>query len=158
MTFVVELRELKKSLPRPVPRFWQRTAQGLCALRLRLAFLGLVGVVFDFPVARGVSSSAGVLASLCGLLTAAVSATLGLLRDTSVGLAALFSDASPGFRLGQRLSLCFGEPLLPLDICPETGPFPTLSGNCLFALGACAWLLFGCGFSRQRPAKSGHGP
>ncbi len=158
MTFVVELRELKKSLPQPVVRFWQRAAHELCALRTRLAFLGLLGVVLEYPVERGVTSNDGVLALLCGVLTAAVSATLGLLHDTGSLFSALFSDhASPVLLLGHRLSLCFEEPLLPFEVCPETGPFPAFSGNCLFGLVASALLLFGCGFKRQEPAKLGNG-
>jgi hypothetical protein len=77
-----------------------------------------------------------------------------LLGDTSSALSHLFGNyAGPALRLGQPLSLCFGEPSLPLDICPDAGAFPALSGNCLLALVACALLLFGCGFSRQEPAK-----
>ncbi len=122
MTFVVELRELKKNLPGPLSHFWQRSARGLCALRIRLAPFGLLGLSFGFPVDASSAASGGVLAVLCAVLSAAVSATLGLLCDASSGLSALLSaDASPAFRLGQRLSLCLGEPLLPFDICPEGG-------------------------------------
>ena len=155
MTFVAELRDSKKSPPRPTAHFWQRVASELCGLRVRVAFLGMLGVALDYALDRSVTSSDSVLALLCSVLTAAVSATLGLLRDTSIGLGSLFSDhASPVLQFGQELGLCFGEPPLPLDICPEAGPFPALSGNGLFALVACAVLLFGCGFSRQEPAKS----
>jgi hypothetical protein len=152
MTFVVELRNLKKSLPLRAPLLWQSAARQLCGLPA--AALGLLGVALEFPVNESVTASGGILALLCSVLTAAVSATLGLLGDTSSALSRLFGDhASPALRLGQPLSLCFGEPLLPLDICPEAGAFPTLSGNCLLALVACALVLFGCGFSRQEPAK-----
>jgi hypothetical protein len=90
------------------------------------------------------------LAGLCDVLTAAVSATFALLCDASDGLSALFSDPpSPIFGLAERLNRCFGESLLPFDTCPVAGPFPTFSGLRLCALGACALLLFGCGFRRR---------
>ncbi len=151
MTFVVELRDLKKNLPRPVPHFWQRV---LCVLRTRLAFLGLLGFALGSPVIG--APSGGALALLCGVLSAAVSATLGLLCDASMALSALFSDdASPALRLGQRLSLCFGAPLSPFDICHESRSFPTVSGYALSALAACSLLLFGSGFSRRESVQRG---
>jgi len=153
MTFVVQLRDLKR-LPRRAPLLlWQHATRQLCGLPVRVAVLGVLGVALEYPV-DSVTASGGILALLCNVLTAAVSATLGLLGDTSSALSPLFGDyASPALRLGQPLSLCFGEPLLALDICPEAGAFPALSRNCLLALVACALLLFGCGFSRQEPAK-----
>jgi hypothetical protein len=92
------------------------------------------------------------------VLTALASATLGLLRDVSVGWCLLFGDdASPLLRLGQRASLCFGEPRFPFDVCPEAGPFPAFSGIYACALVGCALFLFGCGFSRKEPAMQGKG-
>lgn len=154
MTFVVELRVLKKSLPRPVTHFWQRTWGALCALRIRLAFLGLLGCALDCPLDAGVTAGSGLLALLCGVLTAAASATLGLFCEASSALSALVNDHTGGVLQHEHgLYPHFAEPLLKFDICPETGPFPALSGHCLCALGACALLLFGGGFSRRTPAN-----
>ena len=158
MTFVVELRDLKKSLPRPVTHFWQRSVDALRALRVRLVFLGLLVVALGYPVEGGAAPHDGVLATLCAVLTAAVSATAGLLCDASGGLLGLLGDpSSPAFKLPQRLSLCFAEPALPLDICPATGPFPTFSGHRAWALAACVVLSFGCGYLRRMPVKQGTG-
>jgi hypothetical protein len=152
MTFVVELRDPKKSLPRPVSHFWQRAAEGLCTLRVRLAILGLLGLSLDCPLHASATRSGGTLALLCGILSAAVSATLGLLQNASSGMSAWFADdASPAFRLGQGLALCLGEPLFAFDICPETGPFPAVSWHSTLALAVSAFLLLGCG---PRPKQS----
>jgi hypothetical protein len=158
MTFVVELRDLMKGLPRPVIHFWQRAADDLCALRVRVALLGVLGLLglsLDCPL--GASGAAGgVPALLCGVLCAAVSATLGLLQNASSDLYALFSDdASPAFRLGQRLSPCFGEPLLSFDTCPEAGLFPVFSWHSTLALAICACLLLGCGPRRKESPEHG---
>src|SRR4051794_36991902 len=110
MTFVVKLRNLKKSLPRRAPLLWQSAARQLCGLPVRVAVLGLLGVALECPVHESVTTGGGILALLCSVLTAAVSATLGLLGDTSSALSHLFGDyASPALRLGQPLGLCFGE-------------------------------------------------
>ena len=94
------------------------------------------------------------LALLCGVLTAAASATLGLMCDASSALSGLFGDqTSLVFRFDRGLSLRFAEPLLKFDICPEAGPFPALSGHCLVGLAACAVLLFGTGFGHPEHAK-----
>jgi len=154
MTFVVELRDLKKSLPRPVTHFWQQAASALCALRVRLAFLGLLGCAMDCPLDASVTAGSGVLALLCGVLTAAASATLGLMCDATSALSGLLGDyASPAWRLDRGLGLHFAEPQLKFDICPQAGPFPALSGHSLVALVACALLLFGSGFSHREHAK-----
>jgi len=154
MTFVVELRDLKKSLPRPVTQLWQRSLDALCARRVRLAFLGLLLVALGYPVDGGAVSHDGVLATLCAVLTAAVSATAGLLCDASGDLLALFGDASsPAFGLPQGLNLCIAEPVLPLDICPAAGPFPAFSGYRGWALAACVVFMFGCGLGRRANAK-----
>ena len=158
MTFVVELRDLKKSLPRPVTHLWQRLPDALCTQRVRLVFLGLLLVALGYPVDAGASPHAGLLATLCAVLTAAVSATAGLLCDATGDLLALFADpSSPAFKLPQGLGLCFAEPVLPLDICPTTGPFPTFSGHRALALAACVVLLFGCGFRRRVAVEQGTG-
>jgi len=158
MTFVVELRDLKKSLPRPVTHFWQQAMGALCALRVRLALLGLLGCALDCPLDAGVTAGSGLLGLLCGVLAAAASATLGLLCEASSALYALVSDhESAVSQLEQGLNLHFSEPLMKFDICPDTGPFPTLSGHCLCALGACALLLFGGGLSRRQPANRHEG-
>jgi hypothetical protein len=156
MTIVVELRDLKKGLPRPVTHFWQRSLDALCALRVRLVSLGLLLVALGYPVDGAAAPHDGVLASLCAVLTAAVSATAGLVCDASGDLLALFADpSSPAFELSQRISLCFAEPALRLDVCPAAGPFPTFSGQRAWALAACVALMFGCGFARRASAKQG---
>jgi hypothetical protein len=154
MTFVVELRDLKRGLPRPIIHFWRRAADALCALRVRLAFLGLLGCALDCPLDASVTAGSGVLALLCGVLAAAASATLGLICDASSALSGLLGEhASPAFRLDRGLGLRFAEPVIKFDICPETGPFPAFSWHCLVALVACALLLFGSGFSHRERAK-----
>ncbi|HEY3256177.1 MAG TPA: hypothetical protein VGJ91_19595 [Polyangiaceae bacterium] len=156
MTFVVELRDLKKFLPRPSSHLWQRAIGALCVVRVRLALLGLLGFALVCPVDAPLGLRAGALASLCSVLSAAVAATLGLLRDACIGLSALFSDdSSPLFRLEQRSSLCFGEPMFPFDICPEAGPFPALSWHFALVLLICALLLFGCGIRRPESPRYG---
>jgi len=156
MTFVVELRDLKKSLPRPVAHFWQRVVELACVLRIRLVLLGLLGLALDYAFPPKVAPSGGAPALLCSVLSAAVSATLGLLGDASTGLYTLFGDsASPLFRLGQRLNLCFGEPVFALDICSEVGSFPTFSGHCTLALVACALFLFSGGVNQREVARRG---
>jgi hypothetical protein len=156
MTFVLELRDLKKSLPRPVTHLWQRSREAFCAQRVRLVFLGLLLLALGYPVDGGTAPHDSVLATLCAVLTAAVSATAGLLCDASGDLLALLGNpSSPAFELPHQLSLCFAEPVLPLDICPATGPFPTFSGHRAWALVACVVFSFGCGFGRHLAAKQG---
>ena len=155
MAFHVALHELKKNLTRPVTHFWPRASDVWCALRFRLAFLGLVGFALGFPFDAQVASG-GVLGLLCGVLTAAVSAMLGLLYDAGAGLYALFSDdASALIPLGRRLSLCLAEPVLPFDICADARAFPPFSGHSALALGA--WVLFLFGMYRRPSAKSDGG-
>ncbi|HKO48044.1 MAG TPA: hypothetical protein VJV79_09990 [Polyangiaceae bacterium] len=125
-------------------------------LRVRLALVSLLGAALDYYFAPKVAPSGGALALLCGVLSAAVSATVGLLRDASVGVSALFSaDVSPAFRLGQRLSLCFGEQVFPFDICAEAGPFPSFSWHSTVALMLGSALLFGCGVRPRHSPKLG---
>jgi len=156
MTIVVELRDLKKSLPRPVSHFWQRASQGLCMVRVRIACLCLLGLALGYPADAEAVPRDGVLAMLCAVLTAAVSATIGLLCDASSGLSGWFFDhSSPAFRLEQRFSVCFGEQVFPFDLCPAGGTFPTFSAQRLCALVACALLLFGCGLHRGRSVQLG---
>ena len=150
MTFVVELRDLKKCLPRPVTHLWQWSLKSLCVLRVRLACLGLLAVALGYPVDGVAASQGDVLAMLCALLTAAVSATAGLLCDASSDLLALFGDpSSPAFKFPHQLGMCFAEPVFPLDVCAAAEPFPTFSGHRAWALAACAVFLFGCGFGRR---------
>ena len=154
MTIALELRDLKKNLPRPVSHFWRRGAGLLCALRVRLALFGLIGFLLDRAFDDQIARDGGVLASLCGVLSAAVSATLGLLFDFSADVYTLFSaDASPVFRLGQRLSLCLGEQGWPFDACAAATPFPSFSWHFAVALMLFSPLLFGCGFPGQQSPK-----
>jgi hypothetical protein len=156
MTFVLDVRDRKKSLLRPVIHFWQRAGELLYVLRKHLALLGVLGFALDYPFAPKAAPIGSVLPLLCGVLSAAVSATLALLCNASIGLYSLFSDdASPLFRIGQRFNLCLGEPAFTSDICPEAGPFPAFSGHCALALVACALFLFGGGVSRKQPAEHG---
>lgn len=154
MTFAVELRDLKKSLPRPITLFWQRARGALCALRVRLVCLGLLAIAMGHPLDGGVAAHDSVLAALCEVLTAAVSATAGLLCDASSDLLALLGDPSSPLKV-QRLGLCLPESAFPLDICPASRPFPAFSGDRALALAACALFLFGCGFGRRGRARQG---
>jgi hypothetical protein len=150
MTFVVELRDLRKNLPRPISHLWQRATEALCVSRVRLLCLGLLAVALGYPVDPAGAPREGVLGMLCALLMALVSATNGLLCDASSGASALFGDhESSAFKLSQ----CFDEPLFPLGISPAAAAFPTFSGHAAFALAACALFLFGCGFGRRESAK-----
>jgi len=159
MTFVVELRDLKKILPQPLTHFWYRAPELLCLLRVRLALVSLLGFALDYHFDPRAAPSGGALALLCGLLSAAVSATLGLLCDASVGIAALFSnDANPVADLGQRLSLCFGEQVFPFDICAAAGTFPSFSWHSTVALMLCSLLSFGCGFRRPQSPRLARKP
>lgn len=152
MTLVVELRDLKQDRHRPSSCCWQRRLNSLCVQRLRIACLGLLAVAVGYPVDSGTLTRAGGLASLCDVLTAAVSASFALLCDAcDVLSASLIEPPSLVFGLSEQLSGCFGESLLPFDTCPAAGPLPTFSGLRLFALGACALLLFGCSFGRREP-------
>jgi len=157
MTFVVELRDLKKSLPRPLTYWWPHAANALCFVRVRFACLALLAVALGYPVEPGAVPHDGVLAALCGLLTAAVSAMTSLLCDASSSLVALLGDSSSSAFMHQSLGMCFAEPVLKLDICPASGPFPTFSGHRLWALAACVVFLFGCGFGRRASAQQGSG-
>ena len=153
MTQVVELRDLKKGLARPVSCCWQRSLQLLCALRFRAACFALLSVTLAFPIESGVATRGGALVTVCDLLTAAVSATFALLCDAISALSALLIDhANPLFGLAERLSPCLGEPFLPFETCPAAGPFPTFSGARLCALAACALLLCGCNYGRREAA------
>jgi len=153
MTFVVELRDLKRSLPRPVTHLWHRTTHAVCVVRVRLACLGLLVVALGYPVDASSGSRDGVLGMLCAVLTAAVSAATSLLCDTGNALFALFSDQSgPTLRLEEKLGLWFADPASPFDICPATGAFPDFSLQRACALAACALILFGCGFGHRKPA------
>ncbi|HYQ42277.1 MAG TPA: hypothetical protein VER11_09915 [Polyangiaceae bacterium] len=154
MTLVVELRDLKKSLPRPVTHLWHRTARAVCGVRVRVACLGLLIIALGDPLDAGSGSRNGVLGMLCAVLTAAVSAATSLLCDTGSALFALFGDqSSPALGLGQKLGLCFADPASPFDICPATGAFPAFSLQRACALAACALILFGCGFGHRKPAR-----
>jgi hypothetical protein len=156
MTFVVDLRDLKKSLARPVTHFWQRSLGALCVLRVRAVLLALLLVSLGYPVDGGAAPHDGALAMVCAVLTAFVSATVGLLCDASSGVLALFGDpSSPAFKLQERLGLCFAEPVLPLEFCPAAGPFPAFSGHRVWALAACTLFLFSCSFRRGAPAQQG---
>src|SRR5438477_10854306 len=111
MTIVVELRDLKKGLPRPITQLWQRATNALCVLRVRLACVALLGVALASPLEGGPAPYEGALAMLCAVLTAVVSATAGLLCDAGSDVLALFGDpANSAFRLQQGLSLCCTEP------------------------------------------------
>jgi len=153
MMFVVELHELRKRLPRPIIHFLRRAGDGLCPLRLRLAFFGLLGLTLDWSFDAALTRGSGALASLCGVLSAAGSALLGLLCDAGVGLFALFSDdANPASQAVQRLSVCFDAARSPFEICSDASPFPAFSRQFAAALLACALLLFGCSRSRAEAA------
>jgi hypothetical protein len=149
MTLVVELRDLKKNLPRPLAHFWQHATEAACLSRIRIACLVLLGIALGYPFDAGPARD-GVLAMLCAVLTALVSATTGLVCDAGSGVARLFGDHSNS---AFRLSQCFGEPILPVDISSVTAPFPAFSGHRMFALAACALFLFGCGVRRREPPR-----
>jgi hypothetical protein len=154
MTIVLALRDLKKNLVRPVSHLWPRAERRWCVVRVRLAFLGLLGLLLGDPLNPGLIADGHALAVLCGVLSAAVSAAVGLLCDASVGLCVLFrDDTSPVFRLGRRLSLCPEEQVFPLDLCLDAGPFPAFSLQSMIALLLCSLFLFGAGFRRTAPSR-----
>ena len=154
MTFVFQLRGSKKMLTRPATRFWRQTTHALCALRLRLAFVGLLGVALERPLAVDAAPEGGVLPLLCGVLTASVSATLGLLLDASRELTALFSrDSTPLSWLSQSAGRWLGEPPSPFALYRDSSDFPALSwySAALIGLAGAALSSLGGGFRRAEP-------
>lgn len=129
------------SLPRPISYVWLRFAEGLGSLLVRMAVLGPFGIGFALALGGGWPSG-GVLALICGALTALVAATLNLIFYALIGLSAFFiEDTSPVFWVWQKLSFVFGGLMFPLDMYPEPlqrvanlTPFPTL----LYAPGRIA--------------------
>ena len=128
-------------LPRPVSYFWMRFAEGLGTLLTRMAVLGLFGFGFAFALGGGLPTG-GVLALICGALTAVVAATLNLVFYAMIGLSAFFiEDTSPVYWVWQKLSFVFGGLMFPLDMYPSAlqkianaTPFPSL----LYAPGRIA--------------------
>ena len=128
-------------LPRPVSYFWMRFAEGLGTLLTRMAVLGSFGLGFAFALGGGLPAG-GVLALICGALTAVVAATLNLVFYAMIGLSAFFiEDTSPVYWVWQKLSFVFGGLMFPLDMYPSTlqqiadaTPFPSL----LYAPGRIA--------------------
>ena len=156
MAFQIALHDLKKNLSRPVTHFWQRAEGECCGLRIRPTFLVLLGFAFYSPLDARVAAGGGVLGLLCGLLTAAVSAMLGLVYDASIGVYALLgNDANSLLPLGQRLGLCFEEPVFAFDIC-SSRPFPPQWAQAALAFSACGLFLFSA--SRRRFRKTGSLP
>jgi hypothetical protein len=154
MTNVLELRDLKKHVPRPVTLLWSRTAERVCALRGRLALLSLLVLALDCSFSPRVAPNGGVLASLCAVLSAAVSAALGLVCDARFGLYTLINDDA-GQLAGQwqRVGEYLGAPVFAFDMCREVSPFPKFAAPDAFALFVCALCLFSCGRSREEPEK-----
>jgi len=155
MTILVELRDLRKSLPGLGTHFWRRAVRALAFAWLRPLSLGLLGiVVLEGPIGAPVTPGAGVLPLLCGVLTAAVSATFGLLFNASAELSALFSDdGGQPFWAWQTLSHWFGEPGLPFDIYLDAAPIPTLSWRSALELATAALLVFAGSLRRQEAAE-----
>lgn len=150
MTIVVELRDLKNSLPRPITRFVQRAFEVSYVFRVRLACLSLLGIALGDPFDGSLAPRDGVLGMLCAVLTAVVSAATSLLCAASSMLLGSFSDhANTAFRLEQKLGLCFPEPTSPFDLCPAAGALPPFSVHRVCALAACAVILFGGGLGRR---------
>jgi ABC-2 type transport system permease protein len=173
-------------LPRPISYLWLRFAEALGTLLVRMLVLGVFGfglalVLTRVPTPEGVSiglPSGGVLALICGALTAVAAATLNLIFCALIGLSAFFiEDTSPVYWVWQKLSFVFGGLMFPLDIYPDTmraianaTPFPSLlyaPGR--IAIGAepgfvwhttlvlAAWMVFGvlCAqFAFQRALKA----
>jgi len=154
MTILVELRDLRKSLPGLGTHFWRRAVRALAFAWLRPLSLGLLGiVVLEGPIGAPVTPGAGVLPLLCGVLTAAVSATFGLLFNASAELSALFSDGGKPFWPGQVLSHWFGEPGLPFDIYADAPLIPTLSWRSALGFGTAALLLLAGSVRPQESVK-----
>jgi ABC-2 type transport system permease protein len=128
-------------LSRPISYFWLRFAEGLGTLLVRMLILGVFGVGIAYALSGGLASG-GLLALLCGALTAVVAATLSLVFCAIIGLSAFFvEDTSPLYWVWQKLSFVFGGLMFPLDMYPETvrtvasaTPFPSL----LYAPGRIA--------------------
>jgi len=128
-------------LPRPVSYLWLRFAEGLGTLLVRMTTLGVFGFAMALYLGGGLPSG-GVLALVCGALTAVVAATLSLVFTAIIGLSAFFiEDASPVYWVWQKLGFVFGGLMFPLDIYPNAiqkiahaTPFPSL----LYAPGRIA--------------------
>jgi len=152
MTILVELREIRKRLPGLGIRSWRRSVRALAGSWILLP-LSLLGIVLENPLGAPVTPGAGVLPLLCGVLTAAVSATFGLLFDASAELSALFSDGGKPFWPGQVLSHWFGEPGLPFDIYADAPLIPTLSWRSALGFGTAALLLLAGSVRPQQSVK-----
>lgn len=128
-------------LPRPVSYLWLRFAEALGTLLVRMLGLGVFGFGMALYLGGGLPSG-GLLALVCGALTAVVAATLNLVFSAIIGLSAFFvEDASPAYWVWQKLSFVFGGLMFPLDIYPDAmqkiahaTPFPSL----LYAPGRIA--------------------
>ena len=153
MTILVELREIRKRLPGLGTRSWRRSVRALAGLWIRLLSLSLLGIVLENPLGAPVTPGAGVLPLLCGVLTAAVSATFGLLFNASAELSALFSDGGKPCWPWQVLSHWFGEPGLPLDIYADAPLIPTLSWRSALGFGTAALLLLAGSVRPQQSVK-----
>jgi ABC-2 type transport system permease protein len=128
-------------LTRPISYFWLRVAEGLGTLLVRMFVLGLFGFGIAYALSGGLAAG-GLLALLCGALTAVVAATLNLIFSAIIGLSAFFiEDTSPLYWVWQKMAFVFGGLMFPLDMYPETvrsianaTPFPSL----LYAPGRIA--------------------
>ncbi|HEX7450631.1 MAG TPA: ABC-2 family transporter protein [Polyangiaceae bacterium] len=128
-------------LSRPISYFWLRFAEGLGTLLVRMLILGLFGFGIAYLLSGGLASG-GLLALVCGALTAVVAATLNLIFCAIIGLSAFFTeDTSPLYWVWQKLAFVFGGLMFPLDMYPEAvrtvanaTPFPSL----LYAPGRIA--------------------
>lgn len=137
-------------LPRPVSYLWLRFSEALGTMLARMLVLGIFGIGLSVLLTRSSSAdgvtavlpSGGLLALICGALTAVVAATLNLIFCAIIGLSAFFiEDTSPIYWVWQKLSFVFGGLMFPLDIYPpvmrsiaNVTPFPSL----LYAPGRIA--------------------
>ena len=128
-------------LTRPISYLWLRFVEGLGTLLVRMLGLGSFGFFVALALAGGLPSG-GVLALVCGALTAVVAATLNLLFCAIIGLSAFFiEDTSPLYWVWQKSGFVFGGLMFPLDMYPDAmqrlahaTPFPSL----LYAPGRIA--------------------
>ena len=135
-------------LPRPISYLWLRFSEALGTMLVRMLFLGVFGCGLALLLSgagEGAGSglpSGGVLALICGALTAVVAAALNLIFCVIIGLSAFFiEDTSPVYWVWQKLSFVFGGLMFPLDLYPgkmralaDATPFPSL----LYAPGRIA--------------------
>jgi ABC-2 type transport system permease protein len=137
-------------LPRPISYLWLRFSEALGTMLLRMLVLGVFGfglALLLSAATEGAGSglpSGGVLALICGALTAVVAAALNLIFCAIIGLSAFFiEDTSPVYWVWQMRALADATPFPSLLYAPgriAIGAEPAFVWRSVIVLAA--WTLF----------------